>query len=238
MTEEEHPLSAVCGCDDLAHLLPKERARMRRLRDWLAVRSWKPSQAMAVLCGYDPEVGRNTGGADMSFLPGADVFYGVPFGAREPEDLWALDAGLEDQHGYVGGLRLTTMPPKEAIAKTVAAGVPIPWLKIARNDLECRKYLPPEALDTSADAPRVPLIASEVASLGGKAKRDKDPKRAEFFPIVRRLVAEGKRPQEIIGYLIDEFGDREDQKRPSESTVYRWVNEIKEGSETSRDVEG
>lgn len=115
---------------------------MRRLRDWLAVPSWKPAQAMAVLCGYDPEIGRNTCAADMSFLPGADDFYRVPFGAREPDDLRALDAGLEDQHGYIGGLRLTTMPPKEAIAKAVAGGVHIPWLKIARDDPECRKYLP------------------------------------------------------------------------------------------------
>lgn len=83
MTDEEHPLGAVCGHDDLAHLPPKERARMRRLRDWLAAPSWKPSQAMAVLSGYDPEIGRNTCAADMSFLPGADDFYGVPFGARE-----------------------------------------------------------------------------------------------------------------------------------------------------------
>ena len=121
---EEHPLGAVCGHDDIAHLPPKERAKMRRLRDWLAARSWKPSQAMAVLCGYDPEVGCNTCAADMSFLPGADDFYGVPFGARESDDLRALDAGLEDQHGYVGGLHLTTMPPKEAITKTIAAGMP------------------------------------------------------------------------------------------------------------------
>ena len=200
---------------------------MRRLRDWLAARSWKPSQAMAVLCGYDPEVGRNTGGADMSFLPGADVFYGVPFGAREPEDLWALDAGLEDQHGYIGGLRLTTMPPKEAIAKTVAAGVPIPWLKIARDDPECRKYLPPEALDTSADVPRVPLIASEFASLGGKAKRDKDPKRQRFFPIVRELHESGTITAEIVRRLVDDFGDEPDENLPSPGTVYRWVEKIK-----------
>lgn len=142
MTKDEHPLGAVCGHDDLAHLPPKERARMRRLRDWLAAPSWKPAQAMAVLCGYDPEVGRNTCAAEMSFLPGADDFYRVPFGAREPDDLRELDAGLEEQHGYIGGLRLTTMEPKEALAKAVAAGVPIPWLETARTDLLCRKYLP------------------------------------------------------------------------------------------------
>lgn len=140
MTEDEHPLGAVCGHDDLAHLPPKKRARLRR--DWLAARTWKPSQAVAVLCGYDPEVGRNTCAADMAFLPGADDFYGVPFGAREPDDLRALDAGLEEQHGYIGGLRLTTMKPKEALAKAVAAGVPIPWLDAARADHVCRKYLP------------------------------------------------------------------------------------------------
>lgn len=222
MTEEEHPLGAVCGHDDLAHLPPKERARMRRLRYWLAAPSWKPSQAMAVLCGYDPEIGRNTCAADMSFLPRMDVFYGVPFGAREPEDLWALDAGLEDQHGYIGGLRLTTMPPKEAIAKTVAAGVPIPWLKIARDDPECRKYLPPEALDASADAPRVPLIAREVASLGGKAKRDKDRQRAKWHSRVEKLLAEGWKPAEILAAFEVE------DDAPPRSTIFGWCAKIKE----------
>lgn len=224
---EEHSLGAVCGHDDLAHLPPKERAKMRRLRDWLAARSWKPPQAMAVLCGYDPEVGRNTCAADMSFLPGADDFYRVPFGARKPEDLRELDAGLEDQHGYIGGLRLTTMHPKEAIAKAVAAGVPIPWLKIARDDPECRNYLPPEALNASGDAPRVPLIASEVASLGGKAKRDKDPKRQRFFPFVRELHESGFATAEIIRQLADRHGDEPDENLPSSGTVYRWVGKIK-----------
>ena len=234
---EEHPLGAVCGHDDLAHLPPKERARMRRLRDWLAARSWKPSQAMAVLCGYDPEVGRNTGGADMSFLPRADVFYGVPFDAREPEDLWALEAGLEDQHGYIGGLRLTTMPPKEAIAKTVAAGVPIPWLKIARDDPECRKYLPPEAMDASADASRVPLTRKEVASRGGQAKRDKDPKRQRFFPFVRELHDSGFATAEIIRQLVDRHGDEPDENLPSSGAVYRWVGQIKAAAR-ARKAEG
>lgn len=234
---EEHPLGAVCGHDDLAHLPPKERARMRRLRDWLAARSWKPAQAMAVLCGYAPEIGRNTCAADMSFLPGADDFYRVPFGARKPEDLRELDAGLEDQHGYIGGLRLTTMHPKEAIAKAVAAGVPIPWLKIARDDPECRKYLPPEALNASADAPRVPLIASEVASLGGKAKRDKDPKRQRFFPIVRELHESGVITAEIVRRLVDGFGDEPDENLPSGGTVYRWIGEIKAAAK-AREAEG
>lgn len=146
MSEDEHPLGAVYGHDDLAHLPLKERARLRRLRDWLAADTWMPSQAMAVLCGYDPEVGDNTCAADMAFLPGAHRFYGVPVGASEPDDLRALDAGIEEQQGYIGGLRLTTMPPKEAIAKTVAAKVPIPWIEVARADPRCRKYLPPEAL--------------------------------------------------------------------------------------------
>ncbi len=219
---EEHPLGAMDDHDDLAHLPPKERVRMRRLRDWLAVRSWKPSQAMAVLCGYDPEIGRNTCAADMSFLPGADDFYGVPFGAREPDDLRALDAGLEDQHGYIGGLRLTTMPPKEAIAKAVAGGVPIPWLKIARADSECLKYLPPEAMDASADAPRVPLVASEVASLGGKAKRDKDRQRAKWLPHVEKLLAEGRKPAEILAEIEVE------DDAPPRSTFYGWCAKIKE----------
>ena len=219
---EEHPLGAACGHDDLAHLPPKERARMRRLRDWLATPSWKPSQAMAVLCGYDPEIGRNTRAADMSFLPRADVFYGVPFGAREPDDLRSLDVGLEDQHGYIGGLRLTTMHPKEAIAKAVAAGVPIPWLKIARADPECRKYLPPEALDASADAPRVARTAPEVASLGGQAKRDNDRQRAKWLPHVEKLLAEGRKRADIFAEI-----EMEDDA-PPRSTFYGWCAKIKE----------
>lgn len=151
MTEEAKLVDEPDDNADLAHLPPKERARMRRLRDWLAVSVWGPSHADAVLCGYDPEVGPNNCSASMAFFPGAHDFYGVPVGTREPDDLRALDAGIEEQRGYVGGLRLTTMPPQEVIAKTIAAGVPIPWLKDARADLGCRKYLPPEALDATAN---------------------------------------------------------------------------------------
>ncbi|MYM53759.1 hypothetical protein [Thalassovita mangrovi] len=218
---EEHPLGPVCGHDDLAHLPPKEWARMRRLRDWLAAPSWKPAQAIAVLCGYDPEVGRNSCAADMSFLPGADDFYGVPFGAREPEDLKELDAGLEAQHGFIGELRLITMKPMKAIAKAVAAGVPIPWLEVARADPECLKYLPPEALDDSEDAPRVTRTAPEVASLGGQAKRDKDLQRAKWLPVVEKRLAEGRKRSEILAEL-----EMEDDA-PPQSTFYGWCAQIK-----------
>jgi hypothetical protein len=136
-------------CPDLAHLPPKERAKMRRLRGWLAARVWSPSQAIAVLCGYDPEVGPNTCSADMAFLPGVHDFYGVPVGARAPDDLRALDAGIEDQRSYVSGLRLSTKPPGEAIKTAASAGVLVPWLEAALTDAECRKLLPEELLRES-----------------------------------------------------------------------------------------
>lgn len=189
---------------------------MRRLRDWLAAPYWKPSQTLAILCGYDPEIGGNTCAADMSFLPAAEDFYNVPFGTHEPDDLRELDAGLEDQNGFIGGLRLTTMPPQEAIAKTVEAGVPIPWLEVARADPECRKFLPNEALDAPIDALRGPLTASEVASLGGQGRRDKIPVRAKWLPIVEKLLAEGKTPTEILAKLEIE------DDAPSRSTVFNW----------------
>lgn len=119
---------------------------MRRLREWLAARVWSPSQAIAVLCGYDPEVGPNTCSADMAFLPSAHDFYGVPVGARAPDDLRALDAGIEEQRGYVFGLGLSTKPPGDVIKTAALAGVPIPWLEAALTDAKCRKLLPQEFL--------------------------------------------------------------------------------------------
>jgi hypothetical protein len=222
MTEEMHLLGEPEDHPELANLPPKERARTQRLRNWLAEPAWHPAQAMAVLCGYDPEVGRNTCAADMAFLPGADDFYGVTADARSPDDLRALDAGVEEQFGYISGLRLTTMPPEEAIAKTIAAGVPIPWIKVARDDPWCRKYLPLEALGASADARRVPLTASEVASLGGIARRERDPKRAKWFPLVEERLADGGKPAEILAEL-----EQEDDA-PARSTLYRWCQDIKE----------
>jgi hypothetical protein len=136
--------------EGLDHLSPREAAPLARLRGWLSERVWSPSQANAVLCGYDPEVGLNTSAADMAFLAGAHDFYGVSANASQPDDLRALDAGIEEQLGYIGGLGLTTMPPKDAIAKTVAARVPIPWLIVARADPVCRKLMPPEALKGSS----------------------------------------------------------------------------------------
>lgn len=110
-------------------------------------------------------------------------------------------------------------------------------LKIARADPECRKYLPPEALNASADAPRVPLIASEVASLGGKAKRDKDPIRKRFFPIVRELHESGVITAEIVRRLVDDFGDEPDENLPSPGTVYRWIGKIKAAAK-AQEAEG
>lgn len=219
---EENPLGEPDDYPDLAHLPPKERAQMRRLRDWLAAPVWSPLQANAVLCGYDPEFGRNTCAADMSFLPGAHGFYGVSVGVCKPDDLWALDAGIEERRGYIGGLPLTTMPPKQAIAKAVAAGVSIPWLDAARGDRECRKHLPPEALDASADVPRVSRTASEVASLGGQSKRDKDRQRAKWLPRVEKLLAEGRKPAEILAAIEVE------DDAPPRSTLFGWCAKIKE----------
>lgn len=221
MTGEEFPLGADYGDDDLSHLPPKERARMHRLRDFLAVRVWSPSQANAVLCGYHPEVGPNTNAANMAFLPGADSFYGVPFGTRAHNDLREVAAGLEDQRDYIRGLRLTTMAPKQAIAIAITKGVPIPWLEVAKADPECRKYLPPEALVNSSDAPRVPLTAKEVASRGGIGKRDNDSQRAKWLPLVETRLAEGWKPSEILA----EFEVEDDAPPPS--TLYGWCKKIK-----------
>lgn len=237
MTEEMNLLGESDDYSDLSHLPPKERAKMRRLRDWLSALAWSPSQANAVLCGYDPESSFDTRAVGLAFLPGAYAFYGLPVGSHEPDDLLALDAGIEEQRGYVRGLRLTTMRPEEAIAKTSAAGVLIPWLDVARADPECRKYLPHEVLDATADAARIPLTSREVASLGGNAKRDNDPKRKRFYAFVQDRVNAGMKASEIIEQLIDEFGDEPDMNRPSEATVYRWAKKIKtDASEGNADV--
>lgn len=127
---------------DLAHLPGHARGAMRRLRDWLGEKRWNPTQAEAILCGYDPEWGHNTSFADTALLPGVYRFYGVPEGTRDPDDLRDMADGIERQRADVRGLRLTTGSPKAMIQVAMRAGVAVPWLAGAQIDPVCRKSLP------------------------------------------------------------------------------------------------
>jgi hypothetical protein len=127
---------------DLAHLPGPARGAMRRLREWLGEKHWNPTQAEAILCGYDPEWGHNTSPADMAFFPGAYRFYGVTDPTRDPHDLKRMADGIERKREDVRGLRLTTGSPKAVIQVAMRAGVAVPWLAEARNDPVCRKSLP------------------------------------------------------------------------------------------------
>jgi hypothetical protein len=134
-------LSHYAGLEQLS---PYDRARMARLRGWLNADNWDPFESLAVLSGYDPDFSYGTSASALSLLPGSNDFYNVPQGSRDPDVLRVLDDGVDEQRRDVRGLRLTTMPPEEAIAFALAKKVRIPWLDAALADPLCRGRLPIE----------------------------------------------------------------------------------------------
>lgn len=166
---EEHPLGAVCGHDDLAHLPPKERARMRRLRDWLSRPNWKSTESAMLLAGLDPELSfSETEG--RWWLPGSD------------ESLHSDE--IADRLERARGLRLPLLTPEEAIVAALAKKHRIPWLDAARADPDCQSLLPRE-LQTAPPAER-PIQISNRAKARGRWEADdkqvlmKGAGRAEF----------------------------------------------------------
>jgi len=115
--------------------------------------------------------------------------------------------------------------PKNFILLAIELDLVPEWLEFACNDETTKKYLPLEAL--SYVKSNAPFSGREIASLGGKARRDKDPKRRRFYSIVRERVEHGLTPAEIIRHLYNEFGDEDDENLPADGTIYRWVKEIK-----------
>lgn len=193
MTEEDCIGDTSGENSDLAHLPGPARGAMRRLREWLGEKHWNPTQAEAILCGYDPEWGHNTWPADMAFLPGVYRFYGVAEGTRHPDDLRDMADGIERQRTDVRGLRLTIGSPKAVIQVAMRAGVAVPWLAEARFDPVCRKSLPRGIAPPGEGNPRG--RASYAKTIG------KFPNWIEQVETTLRLHLEGRSREQVKNYL-------------------------------------
>ena len=170
---------------------PKLVARqLAALREWLARPLWTPNQAACIFAGV---------------LPSERLFDKRPFGgylppksewhhAKEIEQAIFAEriAELETLLGEAIPNELRT--PENYISLGLKLGFMPEWLDYARNDEETRKFLPLNALGEAKR--KAPLSGREIASLGGKAR--KASKRAKWFPQVKKRLAEGKKPAEIL----------------------------------------
>lgn len=153
---------------------PEEKA-MSRLQNWLicddrpCLWSGSPnpngnlpwSEVVCILAGIDPEASGDANASGLAFLPGALESFGFKGGLpRDSADMMALNAGVAEQIGLLIGFRLTTMSPRDAIAKVHKAGFTIPWLDLALKDPLCEPHLPRGISLASGMAQRTPASVS------------------------------------------------------------------------------
>ncbi|MBV1869022.1 MAG: hypothetical protein KUG69_14135 [Marinosulfonomonas sp.] len=197
--------------------------QLAALNVWLARRVLTVRQAACLLAGVCPPERRLDNRDFGVYLPGLQKWEHSPEIGQKitAENITEIETLINETTLLEG----TT--PVDFIRLGAKLGLSPPWIDYALHDPECQKYLPLGALDERPDTEPVQRTQKEIASLGGKAKKARDPKRKRFFPVVHELVNMGFQPNEIICDLIDKFGDEPSKNLPSDSTVYNWVNEIK-----------
>lgn len=214
-------------------------AAEERLRGWLERPHWSGApnprgplpwpESVCILAGLDPEASADADPAGWALLPGALAFYGFDVFPRDRDGLAGLLASAEEHIGLLRGLHLKTMSAKDAIKAAVAANLPPPWLSAYLDSDHAMRLLPARlradlrtAIVAEPEEPGKPRTAIDLASAGGRAKRDKNEQRAEFFPTVKRLWEGGMIPAKIIAHLQEEH-----DPAPPQSTVYGWITELK-----------
>lgn len=213
--------------------LPRQRARgfpvrdlkvrqMDALKDWLRAGPWTVPEAACLIAGVLPPERMGDTSDFGGVLPGRE-------GWENAREAWREIVASEIRH--LSALLQERVPsratPQEFLVLAAQLDRNPPWLDAARADAEARALLPPGAVEGQAPA-RGTTPVREVASKGGKAKRDKDPQRAKFFPEVERLAAEGKSVVKIIAYLAETYSDP-----PPDKTVYGWNAELKKRRRTT-----
>lgn len=213
--------------DDLWTPAPKPEPellarQLAALRDWLERSSWSEREASCLIAGVLPPERNGDDRGFGAWLPGREV-------CDHTREAWRFKMTGDISH-IETMFREVKAPhgqsPCEYLELAAKLGFIPPWLELAEADSESRKHLPPREFREQPKAAQVPTTQSETASLGGNAKRDKDPKRKRFLPIVRALVDAGKPPSEIIEQLAQEFDD----EAPRDSTVYGWCKKIRDGA--------
>ncbi|WP_171211220.1 hypothetical protein [Ruegeria sp. HKCCA5426] len=213
----EHPLDANDSEIEtleveLPHLTRHERLGVFQLRDWLQRPNWSATETMFLLAGIDPEVSISLEPGGWWFLPG------TPSHVNEME--------LNDRFERLRGVAVLsgTIKPKNAVRAAVEAGIVVPWLDIALADEICRRFFPTDSAYGDTRSVQAPLMASEVASMGGKAKWDRkpNPDRELFYPLLQEGLSAGK----TVAAIIKEFAHEFDYT-PPDSTIFNWAKKIK-----------
>lgn len=221
MTEEQNNpwVSVPEGDPDLV------ARQLLALRDWFELREVSVKEAACVIAGVLPPekiLDKRSIGARLpgvgACLPGLIEweYNRELFDEVIADRIRRIEALLEEKRPFRG------KSLSDFVVRGVAAGYAPPWLDAARNDPECREYLPPSLLYGEAQTNRRPLTGKQVASKGGKARWGNDDQRSQFLPLVEEKVRDGKGSTDILNELIDEFGDA-----PPRSTVFGWAQKIR-----------
>jgi hypothetical protein len=201
-------------------------SQLAALKTWLARPVLTVRQAACLLAGGCPP--------ERNFDD--RVFGGYLSGGQEWEHSPEIGRKLTVDHiAEIETLLYEAMPfkgtkPVDFVALGAKIGVRPPWMEYALRDPECLNLLPQGAPDEKSDAEQVLGTQKSIPSKGGDGKRDKDPQRKLFLPILHEQMKAGKRPMEIIRQLEREFGD----KAPPDSTVFGWCAKIRDGASGAR----
>ncbi|MBW4708115.1 hypothetical protein KX928_09980 [Roseobacter sp. YSTF-M11] len=202
--------------------------QLRELRAWLSRPVITIRQAACLLVGYLPPERENDQRPYAGYLPPKKRWEKGEKAARE-----LVADRIDEMQTILKELGETALKTPQGFIKVALELHIVPeWLEYACNDEATSKYLPLEA--AAYKIPTSPLSGKEMAKRGGDARRDTDPKRLKFYPIVKERVILGVKPAEIIRQLDDEYGHLPENRRPSEPTIFRWAREIKEDAVRSK----
>jgi hypothetical protein len=111
----------------------------------------------------------------------------------------------------------------------VKAGVVPPWLVTFLDSRHATQLLTGyergqlrAAIGEGPEKLEKPKSIVELASAGGRGKRDKDEQRIKFFSTVQELWEQG-----LTGADIDKRLRQEHTSPPPQSTIYGWIGELK-----------
>lgn len=192
---------------------------------WLTRGHWTAREAAALLVGFlPPEPGdaRPLG----PWLPGR-----AP-NAWPHREVWELivQRDLDHAREWLATISdLGTMESWEVIRAAIDARIVPPWLAAFLDSEHAAQLLTGyergqlrAAIGTEPEAAEKPKTTIDLASAGGRAKRNNDKQRAMFFPTVQRLWEGGMIPAAIIKRLQEEH-----DPAPPQSTIYGWIAELR-----------
>lgn len=205
---------------------PKQLARqLLALRDWFQLPAISVREAACLIAGVLPaqRIGdRRNFGARLpgigACLPGTVAWeYNREIFVKVISDqIDGIERLLEEKRPF-RGRSLTAF-----VNRGIASGYSPPWLDAACADQECRKHLSPSILDGKINLTQHPMTSTQVASRGGKAKKNNDVQREAYFSEFRRELLAGSAVTDILNLFVDEYGDA-----PPQSTAYDWAKEIR-----------